>query len=471
MPSITRRSALAAAGAAALSPLARSGVALAQPAPALPSDDEVRSILAERIDAQRQSLGIIVGLVARPQPRLVAHGAISLADRRPPQSDTVFAMGSISKVFTAILLADAVQRGEMRLGDPLSAYLPSSVKVPAFEGREITLVDLATHTAGLPTFPDDFPEEHDFAGRVRYRMADAYSFLGRYRLAAAPGTTWLYSNLGYVLIADALSRRTGMDYPSLLRRRLTGPLGMVDTTLAPSGDQLRRLAPGHDVTLKELPREPDNVLYGPAGGICSTAQDMMALVAAFLGWRPSRLAPALASMLQVRRPTGTQFLEQGIGPQVAGAGAHAQVGHSGSLLGYATSILWTPDRYGVVVLSNAAPPVTDIAAHLLDPAMPLNRPLSATSVDAATLDRYAGSYKSDIGLLFVFRREGDVLTFEPVGGAPKVQLTPESEGVFVVARLGARITFDISAPGPPPSVRVEYAGMTYTATRLSDPPT
>ncbi len=137
-----------------------------------PSEADVLLIIANRIDVQRQSMGIIVGLVGRRSQRVISHGAISAANPKAPDQDTLFSLGSISKVFTAVLLSEAVQRGEVRLEDPLSVHLPATVKVPRFEGRAVSMLDLATHTSGLPTLPDDFPGESDPAGRARYTAAD-----------------------------------------------------------------------------------------------------------------------------------------------------------------------------------------------------------------------------------------------------------------------------------------------------------
>src|SRR5947208_4480262 len=100
------------------------------------SDDEVRGILSARVGA-RQSAGIVAGLIDAERRRTVAQGDV--------QPDAVFEIGSLTKVFTALLLADMVERGEVALGDPVAKYLPEGVKVPQRGRRPITLEDLATH--------------------------------------------------------------------------------------------------------------------------------------------------------------------------------------------------------------------------------------------------------------------------------------------------------------------------------------
>src|SRR5512140_3466269 len=110
---------------------------------ALPSDAEVRGILVDRIDAQHQGVGIVVGLIDSSGRRVVAYGTFD-GDKKNVGGDTVFEIGSATKVFTSALLADAVARGEVALDDPVAKYLPPTAKVPERGGKKIALVDLAT---------------------------------------------------------------------------------------------------------------------------------------------------------------------------------------------------------------------------------------------------------------------------------------------------------------------------------------
>src|SRR3954452_19057480 len=114
--------------------------------PSVPSDAEIRKILVDRIDVQKQSVGIVVGVIEPAGRRVIAYGAPATADPHPLNGDTVYEIGSITKVFTSLLLADAVERGEVALTDPVGKFLPAKVKVPERGGRSITLVDLATHS-------------------------------------------------------------------------------------------------------------------------------------------------------------------------------------------------------------------------------------------------------------------------------------------------------------------------------------
>jgi D-alanyl-D-alanine-carboxypeptidase/D-alanyl-D-alanine-endopeptidase len=127
----------------------------AQPA-APPSDAEVRQILVDRIDRDHQSIGIVVGLVGSTGRRVIAYGALDKGDSRPLNGDTISEIGSVTKVFTSLLLADMAARHEVALSDPIANYLQSDVRVPVRNGQSITLQDLATHTSGLPRLPMNF---------------------------------------------------------------------------------------------------------------------------------------------------------------------------------------------------------------------------------------------------------------------------------------------------------------------------
>src|SRR5262245_6551156 len=119
----------------------------------VPADEEIRKILVQRIDESKQSVGIVVGVIEPKGRRIVSYGAPAKGDPRTLNGDTIFEIGSITKVFTSLLMADMVQRGEVALSDPISKYLPPEVKVPSRNGKTITLEDLSTHTSGLPRLP------------------------------------------------------------------------------------------------------------------------------------------------------------------------------------------------------------------------------------------------------------------------------------------------------------------------------
>src|SRR5260370_17782940 len=116
----------------------------------VPADADIRAIVAERIDKLHQNVGIVAGVIDANGRRFVSYGNFSVKDPRPVGNDTVFEIGSTTKVFTSTILADMVQRGEVSLDDPVPKYLPADVKIPQRGPKQVTLPDLATHPSGLP---------------------------------------------------------------------------------------------------------------------------------------------------------------------------------------------------------------------------------------------------------------------------------------------------------------------------------
>ncbi len=151
-----------------------------------PSDAEIRGILEQRIDAMHRSVGIVVGVIDAHGRRIVAYGHLNQGDARPLNGETIFEIGSVTKVFTSLLLADMVQRGEVALDDPVAKYLPASVKVPQRDGKQITLVDLATHTSGLPRLPTNLKPKDASNPYADYTVDDLYEFLSSYKLTRDP---------------------------------------------------------------------------------------------------------------------------------------------------------------------------------------------------------------------------------------------------------------------------------------------
>ena len=282
-----------------------------QPLP-VPSTDEIREILVKRIDQQKQAVGIVVGVIEPAGRRVVAYGNLANGDPRTLDGDTIFEIGSVTKVFTSLLLADMVNRKEVALDDPAAKYLPENVKMPERNGKSITLLDLSTHTSGLPRLPSNLKPKDPHNPYADYSVDDLYQFLSSYTLPRDPGSEFEYSNLGAGLLGHLLACRAGTDYESLIGSRITRPLSMPDTGITLSSSMKRRMATGHNAMLAPVADWDLPTLAG-AGALRSSANDMLTFLEAFLGYRESPLAPAMKAMLEVRRPAGKTKIEVGLG--------------------------------------------------------------------------------------------------------------------------------------------------------------
>jgi D-alanyl-D-alanine-carboxypeptidase/D-alanyl-D-alanine-endopeptidase len=413
-------------------------------------DADIRAILADRIDVQHQGVGIVVGVVDPNGRRVVAYGK-SAKDGKPVDGDTVFEIGSVTKVFTSLLLADMVQRGEVALTDPVSKYLPANVRVPERGGKKITLVDLATHTSGLPKLPSNLHPKNPSNPYADYTDAQLYEFLDTAVLTRDIGSKYEYSNLGGGLLGYVLARRAGTDYETLVRTRILEPLGMKNTTVTLSNAMKEHLAIGHDGGLQPVSNWDFGVLAG-LGALRSTGDDLLTFLAANLGIGKSPLAAAMASMLATRRSTGTPNLKIALGWHISRRNGGDIIWHNGGTGGYCSWIGFNPkSRTGVVVLSNTstAAGVDDIGGHLLDPTFPLAPPPKQhreVKVDAAILDRYVGRYQLSPVFIIAVTPEGDHLYVQATN-QPRFEIFPEGDHNFFLKVVDAQITFAVDANG------------------------
>jgi len=435
-------------------------------------DKDIRAILVDRIDVQRQGVGMVVGVIDPSGRRTVAYGNINNGEG-PVDADTVFEIGSVTKVFTSLLLADAVRRGEVALTDPVAKYLPPNVKVPERGGKKITLVDLATHTSGLPRMPTNFHPKDPGNPYADYTEAQLYEFLSSVELTRDIGSHYEYSNLGGGLLGHALARRAGTDYETLVRTRILEPLGMKSTAITLSKSMKEHLTPGHDARLRQVPNWDLPTLAG-AGALRSTANDLLTFLAANIGIEKSPLAPSMAAMIATRRPTGNPNLEIALGWHIWNRNGHEIIWHNGGTGGYRTWIGFEPkSRTGVVVLSNTTTNagVDDIGLHLLDPAVPLLPPAKEhheVKVDAAVLEKYTGRYQLAPNFILTIMREGDHL-YSQATGQPRFEIFAEGGNDFFVKEFDAQLTFVVDANGRATSLVLHQNG-DHPAKRLEGEP-
>jgi serine-type D-Ala-D-Ala carboxypeptidase/endopeptidase len=436
----------------------------------LPSDSEIRRILAERIDGQRQSIGMVVGVIEPQGRRIVAHGSSDQHDPRPLNGDTVFEIGSVTKVFTALLLADMIRRGEVALDDPVARYLPAEVKVPTRAGRPITLQDLASHTSGLPRLPDNFQPKDPANPYADYSVEQLYHFISNHQLTRDIGATFEYSNLGAGLLGHALARRAAMDYETLMRSRVLAPLGMSSTAIALSPELKSRLTAGHDAQLRSVPNWDLPTLAG-AGALRSTVNDLLAFLAT-LGQAESPLASAMNATLTVRRPAAAGS-DIALGWMVMTRGDDELIWHGGGTGGYRSFVGYLRKaRVGVVVLSNTATEIggDDIGFHLLDKTLPLApapKERKETAVDPKLFDGYVGRYRLAPNFVLTVTREGNRL-FAQATGQGKAEIFPEGERHYFYKIVDAQITFEPDERGRAARLILHQHGRDMPALRIEE---
>jgi CubicO group peptidase (beta-lactamase class C family) len=422
----------------------------------VPPDDEIRKILAERVGENETAVGIVVGVIDLQGRRIISYGHRNGGDARPLDGDTVFEIASVTKVFTALLLADMVEKSEVALSDPASKYLTAAaIKLPERNGHLITLVDLATHTSGLPFMPADAPPFNDPAA-AKYSTGDLKRYLASYQLTREIGSEWDYSNIGYWVLSEALAARGGKDIENLIRSRVLAPLKMTDTDFELSAKMKENLAPGHDSALQLAPASSTIPIYSimPAIGLLySTTNDLLTFLSECMGYEPSPLVPAIKVALSNRRPVQPGN-EQALGWNVHGKDANQVIFRDGSSFGYASVMAYDRKaRVGVVVLTNQVGDVGDIARHLLRPDFPLAKPANTKpteiTLDSKVLDSYVGRYEAKGEGIFTIARENNFLTIESPAdwGLPKLRIRPESQRDFFATELPLQVTFQTGPDG------------------------
>jgi CubicO group peptidase (beta-lactamase class C family) len=242
---------------------------------------------------------MVIGLADQRGNRIFSAGKLDNGTDRDVNGDTVFFIGSVSKTFTALLLQDAVERGEMKLDDPVAKYLPASIKMPTHGGKEITLLHLATHTAGFPVNPDNMAGWNDRERYETYTVEKTYAFLSGYTLSRDPGTEFEYSNVGMALLGHVIALRARTNFESLIVNRICRPLHMDSTCIVLTPKLKVRLAMGHDDSGEPSPPWKLQA-YSPAGDIHSTANDLLKYASANAGLSPCSLTPLMEKTHMIR---------------------------------------------------------------------------------------------------------------------------------------------------------------------------
>jgi D-alanyl-D-alanine-carboxypeptidase/D-alanyl-D-alanine-endopeptidase len=428
------------------------------------SEQDLAAILKERVDVARDTMGMVAATIDSGRRSVTAYGR-SGSDRSL-DADTVFEIGSITKVFTALLFADMVLRGEVAADDPAAKYLPAGVRMPDFEGAPITLLDLATYTSGLPRMPSNFAPKDPNNPYVDYTAERLYDYLSNHKLGFKPGKHYEYANLGFGLLGHILELRAGKSYEELVVSRICAPLGMDDTRITLSSSMQQRLARGHNMGLAPVANWDFSVLAG-AGALRSTANDLLKFLRMCLEPGDGPVAAAQKLALAERRPRADQR-DVASGWFVASRFGDELVWKDGGTAGYATFIGYsTRTRRNCILLSNAADygPNTLLGTHLVNAAYPLPKLRREVPVDPAVLATYAGRYEISPTFILAVRPDGGRLFIQATAQA-EFEVYAESETEFFYRVVNAQVTFDRPEGGTVPSLTLHQNGKHMPGKRL-----
>jgi serine-type D-Ala-D-Ala carboxypeptidase/endopeptidase len=394
--------------------------------------DRVDQAIQARV-AAGQTPVVVIAVVDGDQSEVKAYG--TMPNGKPADGTTVFEIGSVTKTFTATLLADAVVKGTVKLDTPLAALL-SGWTIPG----PITLESIATQRSGLPRMPGNFTPA-DAANPYRdYNEDKLKAFLAGYDLPRAPGAKYEYSNLGFAVLGTALAHRAKTDYGTLLQNIVFAPLGMGDSSVATTPAQRARLVPGQTEQGKPATNWDFDV-FAPAGAIRSTGNDMLKYLKANMAAAPGT-AMALAQTPRADMDAGSRI---GLGWMVTGK--KGIVWHNGMTAGYAAFVAFSADRrHGVVVLANAATSIDDLGFATLIPEAPIAAAKKSVTLPTAALDEVVGDFRLASGLVMHVFREGDQLMVRADGQEP-LWLYASGPSDFFVRIAPIALTFTRDASG------------------------
>ena len=347
------------------------------------------------------------------------YGFGKLDNGKVPDADTVFEIGSITKTFTATLLAKGALDGQFKLDAPIATLLPG-FNIPSRNGKTISLENLATHRSGLPRMPTNFAPENENDPFADYDGAKLKAFLSGYKLPRDPDSYYEYSNVGAGLLGYAMAQNAGIGYDALLHAQIFDPLGMHASDDALSDRMGAHLASGHDESSKRVANWNFDALAG-AGAIKSSGADMLIFLKANMGLMRTPLYPAMQFAQQPRASAPAIQPDDRIGlVWMTLHGTHGDViWHNGETDGYHSFIGFTADhRHGVLVLTNTSLSVDDLGFATLRPDAKLAATHKSIPIAATAEDEYVGSYQRKMRNMLKIFRTGDQLYAQGSGQDP-----------------------------------------------------
>jgi CubicO group peptidase (beta-lactamase class C family) len=292
---------------------------------------------------------MVVGLSSCEGQLILGFGAKVRFGSVPPAADDIFEIGSVTKVFTGYLHARALERGSVGLTDPIDPYFPAGV--PHWGSQSIQLLQLATHTSGLPNYPNNLHSSDPANPAADYTAQDLASFLSTHSLSTAPGSQFLYSNLGSGMLGSVLVKASGArSFEALVQQEIAGPLSMPDTRILLSLEQHQRRIQGYQFGLPASFGDIGEPLAG-GGALRSTARDLLAFFEPGSGIGPSPAVATWSTVLVPRAPSpfgvnGSTGLLINI-EDYAGSRLYSK---GGGTAGFTSQVAFTRDQPAVVVL-------------------------------------------------------------------------------------------------------------------------
>jgi len=389
---------------------------------------------------------------------------------------TVYEIGSLSKVFTGLLLADAALRDEINLYTTADVANPAGITLPSRDGRSIKWIDLSTHRAGLPRLPGNLTTAEASNPYRDYDSKQAAAFLKTYQLPRQPGKAQEYSNFGASVLGYLIVEKASKSYEQLLQERIAGPLKMADCTVLLSDDQKKRFATPHDkygsaVALWEFADLPG------AGGIHATLRDMMRFAKAQLEPPSGPIGEAIELAWKQHTEADETGPAMGLGWIIAGDGQTRW--HNGQT-GGSTSALFINRKLkcAVVILCNTSvknEEIDKLALQIVRKAAGQETPPApeedaddapeGLAIDEKLRRRLVGRYQLTPDFIFTVKDEEGRLMVT-ITNQPTNEVFPDSPTRWSYRGLDATLEFKLPKTGRARSLILHQNGASQTARRI-----
>jgi serine-type D-Ala-D-Ala carboxypeptidase/endopeptidase len=322
--------------------------------------------LANAYISKKVNTGLAIGIIDKGKVSTHFYGVVKKGSDIKPDKNSEFEIGSITKTFTAIALLEMQEQGLLKVTDPISKFLPKNVKVPTYDGKEITLENLVTQNSSLPCLPDNFNKavkdpENPYAD---YTVKDLYNFLNSYKLTRPIGSKYEYSNFGFGLLGHILALKAGTTYEDVIKKEICDKLGMNNTCITLSTDQKKRMAQGYTMEGKATKNWDIPTLAG-AGAIRSTISDMLKYLHANITKSNSTLRKAIQESHIVKFEEKNH--NQASGWVILNVADKDVIFHNGGTGGFRSFLgFFKGTETGVVILSNSAVTVDELGIKILE---------------------------------------------------------------------------------------------------------
>lgn len=391
----------------------------------------------QRVDLE-ETPGIAVAIYENGNTTYLTFGLANIETKEAVTSKTLFEIGSITKTFTCTALANAVVKNEMGLEDNVQKYLPPMIVLPTKNGKQISILNLATARSGLPRMPSNFGPRDSQNPYIDYTEKELFAFLTHTELNAEPGAQYEYSNLGMGLLGYIIAKKKGVSYSRLIKETVLSPLEMKQTFISGErNDKLLAAGYADKNKMKAWTWSDQSVLTG-AGGSVSNVEDMIKYLVAQFNTTDPVLKKTFELARQERAAAGNLTYQIGLGWHLVD---HKYIWHNGGTGGFRSFAGFDPEnKRAIVILTNSTNGADDLGFYWLNSVYPLKTLKKSIALEPDKLKEYEGVYEITPQFKITVTAEGSSLKAQATG-QPQFSLYAEEVDKFFLKVVPAKINF------------------------------